>query len=61
MKNQIQASIELTKLMNSKEKFAFLNIAKSSIVSLSKKNADGTPSRFNKEIIRSINLSDNLI
>ena len=61
MKNQIQASIELTKLMNSKEKFAFLNIAKSSIVSLSKKNADGTPSRFNKEIIRSINLSDSRI
>lgn len=61
MKNQIQASIELTKLMSSKEKFGFINISKSSIVSLSKKNADGTPSKFNKEIVRSINLSDKRI
>lgn len=61
MKNQVQASIELTKLMNGKEKFAFLNISKSSIVSLSKKNSDGTPSKFNKEIVRSINLSDKRI
>jgi hypothetical protein len=61
MKNQAQASIELTKLMNGKEKFAFLNISKSSIVSLSKKNPDGTPSKFNKEVVRSINLSDKRI
>ena len=61
MKNQIQASIELTKLMSGKEKFGFINISKSSIVSLSKKNADGTPSKFNKEIVRSINLSDKRI
>jgi hypothetical protein len=61
MKNQIQASIELTKLMNGKEKFAFLNIAKASIVSLSKKNDNNIPASFNKEIIRSINLNDKRI
>ena len=61
MKNQIQASIELTKLMNTKEKFAFLNISKSSIVSLGKKKSDTGSAQFNKEIIRSINLTDKRI
>lgn len=61
MKNHIQASIELTKLMNGKEKFAFLNISKSSIVSLGKKKSDTGSAQFNKEIIRSINLTDKRI
>ena len=58
MKDQVQASIELTNLMNKKEKFAFINISKSAIVALNKKNENNIPSKFNKEIIRSINLSD---
>jgi len=61
MKNHIQASIDLTKLMDSKEKFAFLNISKSSIVSLGKKKSDTGLAKFNKEIIRSINLADKRI
>lgn len=61
MKDQNQASIELTKLINSKQKFAFLNISKSAIVSLNKKNENNIPARFNKEIIRSINLNDKRI
>lgn len=61
MKNHIQASIDLTKLMNGKEKFAFLNISKSSIVSLGKKKSDTGLAKFNKEIIRSINLADKKI
>ena len=57
MKNHIQASIDLTELMDSKEKFAFLNISKSSIVSLGKNKSDIGSAKFAKEIIRSINLT----
>lgn len=61
MKNHIKASIDLTKLMNSKEKFAFINISKSSIVSLGKNKSNVSSAQFNKEIIRSINLTDKKI
>jgi len=61
MKNQIQASIELTQLMTAKEKFAFINISKSAIVALNKKNDNNIPPRFSKEIIRSINLNNRRI
>lgn len=56
MKNERQAIIDLTHLMNAKEKFAFLNISKYSIVCLNKKNENAFPPAFSKAILRSISL-----
>jgi len=56
MKNEKQAIIDLTHLMNAKEKFAFLNISKYSIVSLNKKNENSFPPMFSKAILKSISL-----
>jgi hypothetical protein len=54
MKDEKQAIIDLTHLMNSKEKFAFLNISKYSIVALNKKNENSFPQMFAKAILKSV-------
>lgn len=56
MKNEKQAIIDLTKVMDSKEKFAFLNISKYSIVALNKKNENAFPSMFARAIMNAIAL-----
>lgn len=57
MKNINKSLIQLTGLMNSDKKFAFINISKSSIIGLNKKNEKSFPPNVSKEIINSINLS----
>jgi len=57
MKNINKSLIQLTSLMNSNKKFAFINISKSSIIGLNKKNEKSFPSNISKEIISSINIS----
>ena len=57
MKNINRSLIQLTGLMNSDKKFAFINISKSSIIGLNKKNEKTFPPNVSKEIINSINLS----
>lgn len=57
MKNINKSLIQLTGLMNSNKKFAFINISKSSIIGLNKKNEKSFPSNISKEIISSINIS----
>jgi hypothetical protein len=56
MKNEKQAIIDLTLLMNSKEKFSFMNISKYSIVALNKKNENSFPNHFAKAVLKSISL-----
>ncbi len=56
MKNEKQAIIDLTLLMNSKEKFSFMNISKYSIVALNKKNENSFPNNFAKAVLKSISL-----
>lgn len=56
MKNEKQAIIDLTLLMNSKEKFSFMNISKYSIVALNKKNDNSFPNHFAKAVLKSISL-----
>lgn len=57
MKNINKSLIQLTSLMNSDKKFAFINISKSSIIRLNKKNEKSFLSNIAKEIINSINIS----
>lgn len=56
MKNEKQAIIDLSLLMNSKEKFSFMNVSKYSIVALNKKNENSFPPHFAKAILKSISL-----
>jgi hypothetical protein len=56
MKNEKQAIIDLTLLMNAKEKFSFMNISKYSIVALNKKNESSFPNHFAKAVLKSISL-----
>ena len=56
MKDEKQAIIDLTRLMNAKEKFSFMNVSKYSIVALNKKNDNAFPAHFAKAILRSISL-----
>lgn len=56
MKNEKQGIIDLTQLMNAKEKFAFLNISKYSIVALNKKNENSFPQSFAKAILKSVSI-----
>lgn len=56
MKNEKQAIIDLTRFMNAKEKFSFMNVSKYSIVALNKKNDNAFPSHFAKAILKSISL-----
>ena len=56
MKNEKQAIIDLSLLMNSKEKFSFMNISKYSIVALNKKNDNSFPAPFAKAILKSVAL-----
>jgi hypothetical protein len=58
MKNVKDSVIELTKIMSEKEKFAFINVSKSSIIGLSKKSEKPFPQFISKQIIRAINLND---
>jgi hypothetical protein len=57
MKEPKSSVIQLTKIMAEKEKFAFLNISKSSIIGLNKKSEKSFPPAISKEIIQSINLN----
>lgn len=57
MKNVNNAVIELTKMMSEKEKFAFLNISKSSIIGLNKKSDKSFTPNISKEIIKAININ----
>jgi hypothetical protein len=57
MKNVKNSLIELTRIMSEKEKFAYINISKSSIIGLNKKSEKSFPANISKEIIRSINLT----
>jgi len=57
MKEVKSSVIELTKMMSDQEKFAFLNISKSSIIGLNKKSEKSFPAEISKEILKSINLS----
>ena len=57
MKNINRSLIQLTGLMNSDKKFAFINISKSSIIGLNKKNEKTFPSNVSKEIIKTAEAS----
>ena len=57
MKNVKNSIIDLTQMMSEKEKFAFLNISKSSIIGLNKKSEKSFPASVSKEIIKAINLN----
>ena len=57
MKNVKNSVIDLTQMMSEKEKFAFLNISKSSIIGLNKKSEKSFPISVSKEIIKAINLT----
>ena len=61
MKNVNKSLIQLTGLMNSNQKFAFINISKSSIIGLNKKSEKSFPPNVSKEIINSINISGNRV
>jgi hypothetical protein len=58
MKNVQDSVIEMTRMMSDKEKFAFTNISKSSIIGLNKKSEKSFPPAVSKEIINAINLND---
>jgi hypothetical protein len=57
MKEVKNSVIQLTKMMSENEKFAFLNISKSSIIGLNKKSEKSFPPEVSKEIVKSINLN----
>lgn len=57
MKNVKDSVIELTKMMSEEEKFAFINVSKSSIIGLNKKSEKSFPQFISKEIIKAINLN----
>jgi len=61
MKNVNKSLIQLTSLMNSNQKFAFINISKSSIIGLNKKSEKSFAPNISKEIINSINISGNRV
>lgn len=54
-----QSLIAVTEKMEKKEKFAYLNIPKSSIVALSKNSDNSFPSSFAKNVISSFKTKDN--
>jgi len=57
MKNVKDSVIELTNMMSEDEKFAFINVSKSSIIGLNKKSDKSFPSHISKEIIKAININ----
>lgn len=57
MKNVKESAIELTRMMSEEDKFAFINISKSSIIGLNKKSEKSFPPFISKEIIKAINLN----
>lgn len=54
----IQSVINLTKAMQDKDKFSYINVPKSSIVGLSKNSDNSFPSHFAKNILASLKNSD---
>lgn len=58
MKNAKDSVIEMTRMMSDKDKFAFINISKSSIIGLNKKAEKSFPSLISKEIMSAININD---
>lgn len=59
--DQKQSVIKLTEAMGGKEKFAYINIPKSSIVSLSKNSENSFPNFFAKNVINSLKNNDSRI
>lgn len=56
--NPAQSISKLTLAMNKKEKFAYVNVPKSSIIALSKNADNSFPSHFAKSVIASLKNSD---
>lgn len=56
--NPTQSIIKLTKAMQGKEKFSYINIPKASVVGLSKNSDNSFPSYFAKNIISSLKNDD---
>jgi hypothetical protein len=56
--NPIESVINVTKALQSKEKFSYINVPKSSIVGLSKNSENPFPSNFAKNIISSLRNDD---
>lgn len=54
----IESTIKLTKIMQDKERFSYINIPKSSIVGLSKNSDNSFPSYFAKNIISALKNND---
>lgn len=59
--NPIESTIKLTKAMQDKEKFSYINIPKSSIVGLSKNSDNSFPSYFAKNIVSALKSNDKKI
>lgn len=57
--NPAESIIKLTKAMQAKEKFSYINIPKSSIVGLSRNSDNPFPQNFAKNIISSLKNNDN--
>jgi hypothetical protein len=59
--NQKQSIIKLTEAMNGRDKFAYINIPKSSIVSLSRNSENSFPNFFAKNVISSLKVNDSRV
>ena len=57
--NPAQSLIKLTNAMNTKQKFSYINIPKSSIISLSKSAENSFPNHFAKSVLASLKNTDN--
>lgn len=56
--NVVESTNKLTLAMNKREKFAYVNIPKSSIVALNKNSENPFPSHFAKSVLNSLKNSD---
>jgi len=59
--DQKQSIIKLTEAMGKKEKFAYVNIPKSSIISLSRNSENSFPNFFAKNVITSLKTNDSRV
>lgn len=59
--NPIESTIKLTKAMQAKEKFSYINVPKASIVGLSRNSDNSFPPYFAKNIISSLKNTDKRI